>query len=88
MSDPRDVPGWTQQREPVDDSERRLLLEMQGDGYNLTRGDLDSTYEKLGGFEHIEMIESLIIRGYCEEEQDEESVTWKLTEQGRKAIGL
>lgn len=85
-TDPRDVPGWTQQREPPDDSECRLLRKMEGEGYTLTELELADTYAKLGGTEHIEMCEDLERRAFCTLSQDKETVTWKLTEQGKKAL--
>ncbi len=88
MTDPRDTPGWTQQREPPDDSECTLLRKMVDDGYHLTLAELDDTYARLGGAEHMEMIESLERREFCTMESTEDSVTYTLTEQGRKALGL
>jgi hypothetical protein len=88
MDDPRQVPGWTQQREPPDDSEVTLLKEMQGDGYSMTEIELNEMFEKLGGQEHLDMIESLKLKDFCTESSTKDTITWKLTEQGRKAIGL
>ena len=87
-TDPRDVPGWTQTFAQPDNSECILLRAMEGDGYTLTELELSETYAKLGGEEHIAMCEDLQRRAFCVMEQDEKSVTWKLTEQGRKALEL
>ncbi len=91
-TDPRDVPGWTQQREPPDDSECILLRKMEGDGYILTEMEMNDIFKRLGGPEHIEMIESLERRGFCVAEddgtgmEDAATITWKLTDQGKKAL--
>ena len=86
MTDPRDVPGWVQKRAPPDDSEFILLRKMQGDGYSLAQEEISGIYTRLGGAEHIEMIEILIRNGFCVEENDDDTTTWKLTDQGREAL--
>jgi hypothetical protein len=88
MADPRDTPGWTQKFTQPDESECEMLRAMQNEGYVISEDDMGDIYAKLGGAEHIEMLEQLERSGFCKEEVVETDTIWTLTDWGREAIGL
>ena len=88
MADPKDTPGWTQKFTQPDDSECTMLRYMQDDGYVLSEEEIDEIYSKLGGADHIEMLEQLERSGFCKESVVDRNTTWTLTDWGREAIGL